>query len=297
LKTVFNLSGFTNLDGNATADDTLLDALNYQGGDDLNGAAEILLRAAVASLLNAASPNVDFPLTVEQVVSAVNTALATHDRTTILLLATSLDILNNEFCPLGSITVTPTPTATRTPTRTPTLSVTNTATKTPTRTPTRTATPRNPTNTPTSTATKTPTKTPTRTPTPVPFQGCTPGYWKQDQHFDSWRVYVPTGASATLLKSLFNLNGFTNLDGNATANDTLLDALNYQGGDDLRGAAQILLRAAAASVLNAQSVNYPKTLAQIQSAVNSALASSDRSTMLELASILDVLNNAPCPLN
>ena len=131
----------------------------------------------------------------------------------------------------------------------------------------------------------------------MPSQGCTPGYWKQDQHFDSWRIYIPTGASATLLKSVFNLNGFTNLDGNASANDTLLDALSYQGGTDTRGAAQILLRAAAASVLNATSVNFPMTVAQIQSAVNSALASSDRDSMLELASTLDVLNNAPCPLN
>jgi hypothetical protein len=289
--------------------------LNYQGGDDSNGAAEILLRAAVASLLNAASPTVNFPLTVEQVVSAVNTALASHDRTTMLLLATSLDTLNNELCRPGLITPTVTPTktptsvATNTPTRTKTPTNTPTATRTPTSTPTDRHTTSTPTNTPTrtptrtptsnvtNTPTRTPTRTPTKTPTPVPFQGCTPGYWKQDQHFGSWHIYVPTGSSATLLKSLFNLNGFTNLDGNSTANDTLLDALNYQGGDDLRGAAQILLRAAAASVLNAQSVNYPKTLAQIQSAVNSALASSNRTTMLELASILDVLNNAPCPLN
>ena len=111
------------------------------------------------------------------------------------------------------------------------------------------------------------------------FQGCTPGYWKHDQHFDSWPApYVPTGPGATLLKDIFNLNGFTNLDGDATADDTLLEGLNYKGGRDLAGAAQILLRAASAAVLNAASFNYPLSLAQIKTVVNNALASGDRDT-------------------
>ena len=101
------------------------------------------------------------------------------------------------------------------------------------------------------------------------------------------------------MKNVFNLNGFTNLDGNSTPNDTLLDALNYQGGNTLAGAAQILLRAAAASVLNAANPNitFPRTVAQIQSAVNAALASNDRDTMLNLGSDLDKENNRRCPLN
>jgi hypothetical protein len=40
-------------------DDTLLEALNYKGGPGLLGAARIMLRQAVASLLNCAHPDVD----------------------------------------------------------------------------------------------------------------------------------------------------------------------------------------------------------------------------------------------
>ncbi|WIO73176.1 Ig-like domain-containing protein [Porticoccaceae bacterium LTM1] len=80
--------------------DTLLDALDYGGGDNLLGAAEILLRAAVASLLNATHSGVDFPWTYQQVVDAVNAALATKDRATILALASDLDADNNLGCEL-----------------------------------------------------------------------------------------------------------------------------------------------------------------------------------------------------
>ncbi len=85
--------------------------------------------------------------------------------------------------------------------------------------------------------------------------------------------------------------------GTATADDTLLEGLNYQGGRDLAGAAQILLRAASSAVLNAASVNYPLSLGQIQTLVNNALASGDRDTMTDLNTVLDGYNNARCPFN
>jgi hypothetical protein len=79
----------------------------------------------------------------------------------------------------------------------------------------------------------------------------------------------------------------------------MLDALRYPGGNGLPGAARILLRAAVAAVLNARSpaINYPLSVAQIQFAVNNALASGDRDTMLDLASSLDRNNNLGCPLS
>jgi len=85
---------------NQLADDTMLEALGYPGGDNLVGAAQILLRAAVASLLNAAHADVDFPLTTTEVVTQVNAALATKDRGTILALASTLDGYNNLGCDL-----------------------------------------------------------------------------------------------------------------------------------------------------------------------------------------------------
>jgi hypothetical protein len=102
---VFNVSPFLqngklDLNGNGF-DDTLAGALSYNGGSGTTGAARILLRAAVAALLNAASPDVDYPLTTAQVIAQVNAALASNNRTTMLNLASRLDASNNLGCPLN----------------------------------------------------------------------------------------------------------------------------------------------------------------------------------------------------
>jgi hypothetical protein len=81
-------------------DVTLLEALSLPGGPGELGAARILLRAAVAALLNAASPTVDYPLLEPDVISLVNAALASGDRDTMLDLAGQLDDYNNLGCPL-----------------------------------------------------------------------------------------------------------------------------------------------------------------------------------------------------
>ena len=76
-------------------------ALDYPGGPDLGGAARILLRNAVASLLNAEHSDVAYPLSAQQVKDQVNAALASLDRQTILALEAELDLLNNLGCPLN----------------------------------------------------------------------------------------------------------------------------------------------------------------------------------------------------
>jgi hypothetical protein len=85
--------------------ETLIDALEGTGGDasTLEGAAVILLRAAVAGLLNATSSNVDYPGGNALIIKHVNAALATEDRDTILALAEKLDKKNNGQggCPLS----------------------------------------------------------------------------------------------------------------------------------------------------------------------------------------------------
>jgi hypothetical protein len=80
---------------------TLLQALNFKGGSKIVGAQQILLRAAVASLLNAAHAGVGFPLTTADVIASVNAALASGDRDAILALAADLDAKNNLGCPLN----------------------------------------------------------------------------------------------------------------------------------------------------------------------------------------------------
>jgi hypothetical protein len=204
--------------------------------------------------------------------------------------------------PTPTNTPTDTPTPTNTPTSTPTLTPTPTdtpvpPTDTPTPTNTPTATPTNtptatPTNTPTVTPTNTPTNTPTATPTPLAAQGCTPGFWKQDQHFDSWKGFTP---SQTLVSA-----GFTGATAYGLGGDSMLTALNYQGGPTLTDAAQILLRQAVAGLLDSTALGgrYSLTTAQVIAQTNAALASSNRDTILAFASQLDKFNNTGgCPLS
>jgi hypothetical protein len=137
--------------------------------------------------------------------------------------------------------------------------------------------------------------TPTSTPTPNLLDGCTPGYWKQPQHLDSW---VPTGYSPSQsIESVFDVPNTSC----ATTPDSLslLGALNLQGGKNFCGAREILLRAAVAALLNAAhpDIDYPLTTAQVIADVNAALASGNRKTMLTLAKSLDALNNEFCVLN
>jgi hypothetical protein len=121
-------------------------------------------------------------------------------------------------------------------------------------------------------------------------EGCTPGFWKQPQHFDSWVGFSPDQT----LESVFDVPDSLGYD-----NTTLVQALSFQGGPDTAGASRILLRAAVASLLNASSpgVDYPRTTSEVIADVNAALASGDRATMLALASELDADNNLGCPLN
>lgn len=79
---------------------TFAQALDFSGGNTLTEAKQILLRQAVAALLNAAHPDVDYPKTTAEIVSDVDAALASNNRSTILGLATTLDQLNNLGCPI-----------------------------------------------------------------------------------------------------------------------------------------------------------------------------------------------------
>lgn len=123
-------------------------------------------------------------------------------------------------------------------------------------------------------------------------QGCTPGYWKVSQHYDSWTATGYT--TGQTLESVFDVPDSLGMD-----NVTLVAALDGGGGSGVNGAAKILLRAAVASLLNAAhpSISSGQTESQVISAVNAALASLNRSTMLTLATSLDTANNQGCPLN
>ena len=74
---------------------TLLQALSFGGGSGVKGAAQNLFRHAVAALLNAAHIHVDYALTSSQIVSQVNSALASNNVSTINALKDKLDKYNN----------------------------------------------------------------------------------------------------------------------------------------------------------------------------------------------------------
>lgn len=128
-----------------------------------------------------------------------------------------------------------------------------------------------------------------------PKEGCTPGYWKQEHHFDSWVGFSPgqrlsgTGGAGFIFPDA--LASFRTM--------TLLQALQGGGGPGLTGATRILMRAAVAALLNAANPNvaYGFSVADVRNATNSALASLSRSDMLNQAAEWDRFNNLGCPLN
>lgn len=113
-------------------------------------------------------------------------------------------------------------------------------------------------------------------------QGCTPGYWKQSQHFDSWTApYTPN----TLFSDVF---------ANAFPGKTLLQVLGLNG-----GGLNALGRHAVAGLLSSASagVNYDYTPAQVISYFNAAFATGNKKTIEAQKDVFDFLNNQGCPLN
>ena len=116
------------------------------------------------------------------------------------------------------------------------------------------------------------------------LEGCTPGYWKQKQHFDNWGSYVPTGAGASLYNTVFGVNLFS-------ANTTLLQALSTGGGGIYRFG-----RHSVAALLSAQSsgVDYGMTAAGVIAAVQHAVATGNFDAA---ADEFERRNERQCPLN
>ncbi len=89
----------------AYADVTMLQALSFKGGSGNDGAARILLRAAVAAHLNAAHEGVGYPYRRAKLPgnlrATIDAALASGDREQMLQVAAWLDEANNLGCPLS----------------------------------------------------------------------------------------------------------------------------------------------------------------------------------------------------
>lgn len=115
-------------------------------------------------------------------------------------------------------------------------------------------------------------------PPPPGDEGCTPGYWKQSQHFDSW-----SGVSTnTTFASVFG-----------SGPGSLLSALDTEGGP-----LNQLRRHGAAAYLNSISlgVDYFYTTAQVIAIVNGTGAFAGLSVEAR-KNLLEAANEAGCPLN
>jgi hypothetical protein len=107
------------------------------------------------------------------------------------------------------------------------------------------------------------------------FQGCTLGYWKQSQHFDSWTLpFVPEDPGASRFDTVFGVTSHLSTTGGrggpvALTNPTLLDVLSLGGGGE-----NGMARQAVAAILNAASpgVNFKWTVGEVILIVQSAYA-------------------------
>jgi hypothetical protein len=110
-------------------------------------------------------------------------------------------------------------------------------------------------------------------------EGCTPGYWKQAQHFDSWTGYSPTDDYETV----FGVD--------ASFDKDLLGALEQGGGGE-----KALGRHAVAALLNSASggVSYDYSTGEVIALVQDAYATGDFEGAKNL---LAAANESGCPLN
>lgn len=141
--------------------------------------------------------------------------------------------------------------------------------------------------TPTVTPSKTPPPSPTPTktpPTPTPTEppsgdeGCTPGYWRQMHHYDSWTGYSPGQQFSSVFEDAFP--GMT------------LGQVVQLGGGGLNA----LGRHTVAALLNAASpdVAYPYTPAQVISEFNAVFPGGNYEALKDT---FEMYNESFCPLN
>lgn len=115
----------------------------------------------------------------------------------------------------------------------------------------------------------------------LPSEGCTPGYWKQKHHFDSWVNFSPTDDFATVFGR--TVSGVTDL----------ASALKAKG-----GGVKALTRHATAALLNVANpdvnANALATEADVIAAFQTAFDSGDYEAQKDA---FEELNEEGCPLN
>ncbi|MBT8477887.1 MAG: hypothetical protein KJO06_03145 [Gemmatimonadetes bacterium] len=121
-------------------------------------------------------------------------------------------------------------------------------------------------------------------------EGCTPGYWKQPHHFDSWPSAYNTGDTfGSVFAACGGGDSLQRPESGSICNKTLLQALKLRG-----GGLNALGRHAVAALLSSSTVSYDLTPGQVIDAVNGALTSNSYSSTKNM---LADFNEQNCPLN
>lgn len=122
------------------------------------------------------------------------------------------------------------------------------------------------------------TVTPPPPPPPGGGEGCTPGYWKQKHHFDSWVGYAPTDLFSSVFEDAF-------------PGMTLVQVLG-QGGGGLKA----LGRHTVAALLNSANagVSYDVTTADVIDGFNAVFPGGDYNGLKDT---FEGYNEQGCPLN
>lgn len=114
-------------------------------------------------------------------------------------------------------------------------------------------------------------------------EGCTPGYWKQKQYFDSWVGFTPTQS----FEAVLGQDAYPGMP-------TLLKVLGMNG-----GGLQALGRHSVAALLNATNpdVDYPFTSSEVIAKFQAAFDSGNAATIEATKNEFDRASNGGCTLN
>jgi len=125
---------------------------------------------------------------------------------------------------------------------------------------------------------------------PPKSEGCTPGFWKQDQHFKYWKTYKTTDKFGTIFGITSNVKIKVDNVEIKLKDATLLQALKAQG-----GGVNALARHAVAALLNAASgMNYAFTVTEVITMVKDAIQSGNSGTIELIKNKLEEANEKGC---
>lgn len=118
-----------------------------------------------------------------------------------------------------------------------------------------------------------------------PSKGCTPGFWKQTQHFSFWKIYTPSQKFSSVFGRTITIS--------SGSDPTLLQALQAKG-----GCVNALARHTVAALLNAATIgtpSFPFTQAQVISKFKAAYDTGSCTVMESQKDEFALANQAGCP--